>query len=112
MLDRHGRCIKLFVSTESTSCQAFASQFDLDIFYTGKTPKTMAKTDCRASLCLMKQSAVEKGRYYVTNHGHGRSIDRQRPAGTATIIAATGFIPIIIASPKCLYSACVRKSQQ
>ena len=32
LLDRLGRCLKLFVSTESISCHEFASQFGLPIF--------------------------------------------------------------------------------
>ena len=44
LLDRLGRCLKLFVSTESTSCHEFASQFGLDILYMQKTPKTIANT--------------------------------------------------------------------
>ena len=32
LLDRLGRCLKLFVSTESTSCHEFASQFGLANF--------------------------------------------------------------------------------
>ena len=54
MLDRLGRCLTLFVSTESTSCQEFASQFGIDIFlyakYTIKyikkyTPSWLGATD-------------------------------------------------------------------
>ena len=32
LLDRHRRCLKLFVSTEFISCHEYASQFDLDFF--------------------------------------------------------------------------------
>ena len=32
LLDRIGRCLKLFVSTESISCHEFASQFGLAFF--------------------------------------------------------------------------------
>ena len=39
LLDRLGRCFKLFASTEITSSHEFASQFGLYIFYTRKTPK-------------------------------------------------------------------------
>ena len=35
LLDRLGRCLKMFVSTESTSSHEFATQFGLDIFYMG-----------------------------------------------------------------------------
>ena len=37
--DRLGRCIKLFVSTESTSCYEFASQFGLIFFIREKHPQ-------------------------------------------------------------------------
>ena len=40
LLDRLGRCIKLFVWSESTTCHMFASQFGLAIFYMRKTHKT------------------------------------------------------------------------
>ena len=40
LLDGFGRCLKLFVLSESTSCHKFASQFGLAIFYMRKTHKT------------------------------------------------------------------------
>ncbi len=40
MLDCLGRCLKLYVSTDSTSSHEFACQFGLAIFYTRKTHKT------------------------------------------------------------------------
>ena len=45
LLVRLGRCFKLFVSTESTSCHEFASHFGLEIFFTRKTPNTIANTE-------------------------------------------------------------------
>ena len=36
LLDRLGRCLKLFLSDESTSCHEFASQFSLEIFLHAK----------------------------------------------------------------------------
>ena len=39
-LDRLERCLKLFVSSDSTSCHEFASLFGLAIFYAQKTSKT------------------------------------------------------------------------
>ena len=36
LLDRLGRCLKLFVSTDSTFCHEFASQLGLDIFVYAK----------------------------------------------------------------------------
>ncbi len=37
LLDRLGRCLKLFVSTESTCCHEFAFQFGLEFFYAKNT---------------------------------------------------------------------------
>ena len=37
LLDRLGRCLKWFVSTDSTSCHDSASRFDLDIFVYAKS---------------------------------------------------------------------------
>ena len=45
LLVRLGRCLKLFVSTESTFCHEFASQLGLELFYTKKNPKTTANTE-------------------------------------------------------------------
>ena len=38
LLDHLGRCLKLFVSTESTSCHEFVSQFGLEFFLSEKHP--------------------------------------------------------------------------
>ena len=43
-------CLKLFVSTESTSSHKFASQFDLEFFGTRKTPKHITNTESPARL--------------------------------------------------------------
>ena len=54
--DLLGRCLKLFVSTDSTSCHEFASQFGLEFFYMRKTPKTIANTPSHTLLFIwMKQ---------------------------------------------------------
>ena len=37
LLDRLGRCLKLFISAESTSCHELASQFGLELFYAKNT---------------------------------------------------------------------------
>ena len=52
LLDRLGRCIKLFVSTESTSSNDFASQFGLEMFYTQTTQTTIANTESPARLFI------------------------------------------------------------
>ena len=53
LLDNLGKCLKLFVSTESSSSHEFTSQFSLAIFYTRKTPKTSGKPD-RQRACLFE----------------------------------------------------------
>ena len=45
LLDRLGRCLKLFVSNDSTSCHELASQIGLELFYTRKTQKTIGNTE-------------------------------------------------------------------
>ena len=52
LLDRLGRCLKQFVSTERTSCREFASQFGLDFFLTRKTPKSSGKPVARTIVYL------------------------------------------------------------
>ena len=43
-LDRLGRCLKLFVSSESISCRKFASQFGLAIFLYAKNTQDLGET--------------------------------------------------------------------
>ena len=70
LLDRLGKCLKLFVSTEGTSSHEFAYQFDLAIFYTRKTPNHLAETVSPARTFIWmnrrqaidRQRSVEKGR--------------------------------------------------
>ena len=64
LLDRLGRCLKLFVSTESTSCHEFASQFGLEFVYMRKTLKTSEKPGHQCQ-CLFQWPA--------TSHCHQRS---------------------------------------
>ena len=59
LLDRPGRCLKLFVLTESTSCHELASLFGQAIFYTRKAPKTIGNTASYTRLfILMKHRAT------------------------------------------------------
>ena len=53
LLDRLGRCIKLFLSAESISCHEFASQFGLAIFCTRKTLKKFGKIG-RIAVCIFQ----------------------------------------------------------
>ena len=50
--DRLGRSLKLFVSTESTSCHDFASQFGLEMFIIGE------KTKQKSSVQLIVRSRL------------------------------------------------------
>ena len=45
--------VSLFVSTVSTSCREFTSQFGLEFFYTPKTSKTSGKPGCQRQ-CLFQ----------------------------------------------------------
>ena len=46
LLDRLGRCLKLIVCSQGTSCHEFASQFGLEFFYTQKKPKPDSPACC------------------------------------------------------------------
>ena len=50
LLDNLGRCLKLFVSTESTSCHEFASQFGLDFCIREKHSKPRGIRTASASV--------------------------------------------------------------
>ena len=59
LLDRLGRCITLFVSTDSTSCHEFPSQFGLAIFLYAKNTQYLGGTGSPATVfILMKQRPV------------------------------------------------------
>ena len=57
MLDRLGRCLKLIVSSGSTSCHEFASQFGLAFFYTRKT--SINYRECRVSRHLTRDKSQD-----------------------------------------------------
>ena len=52
LLDRLGRCIKLFVSAESTSCREFASQVGLDIFLCAKNTEKLSRKPTLAQVSV------------------------------------------------------------
>ena len=53
LLDRLGRCLKLFVSTESISSHDFACQFGIAIFFIcEKHPKTIANSELTVSAVM------------------------------------------------------------
>ena len=80
LLDRLGRCLKLFVSTESTYSHELGSQFGLAFFYSRKKhQKSIAKTGSRASVCSMNKRATR--RKEGGNAGHGRSIASDNMSG-------------------------------
>ena len=56
LLDRLGTCLKLFVSSESTSCYEFASQFGLAIVLYAKNTQNIGETGSTARVLIwMKQ---------------------------------------------------------
>ena len=57
LLDRRGRCFKLFVSTESTSCHEFACQFALEFFLYAKNTQSLGETS-RKCQCLFQWPAT------------------------------------------------------
>ena len=59
LLDRLGRCLKLFISTESTSCHEFASQFGLQFFYTQKIPNTIAKNTVAYAIVYLNEAPTD-----------------------------------------------------
>ena len=61
LLDCLGRCLKLFISTDSTSSHEFASQFGLAIFLYAKNTQKLSR----------RPSPVQ---VFVECAGHGRSI--------------------------------------
>ena len=79
LLDRVGGCLKLFVSTESTSSHEFASQFGLAFFYTWKTPKNYRENWVSRKGLLNEQALrpIKNGR----NAGHSPSIASDKMSG-------------------------------
>ena len=121
LLDRLGRCLKLFVSTETISCHEFASQFGLANLYTRKTHKVSRipsrPHECLFIIIIMAGMAIagylieERRRWPVITASpqgqcsiwmkqwsaivrRSRSVDRQRQrtwAATTAIIAASDW---------------------
>ena len=52
LLDRLGRCLKLFVSTDSTSSHEFVSQFGLAFFYTRKNTQKLSQRPTLAQVSI------------------------------------------------------------
>ena len=77
LLDRLGRCLKLFVSTESTSSHELASQFGLDIFYTRKTPKKYHEYRVARATVHLNEPATP---------GSAVMVERHRPVGPTAMI--------------------------
>ena len=68
LLDCLGRCLKLFVSTDSTSSHEFASQFGLAIFLYTKNTQKLSRRPSPAQV-------------FVQCAGHGRSIASDNMSG-------------------------------
>ena len=60
LLDRLGRCLKLFVSTGSTSCHELVSQFGLDFFIYAKN--TQNYREYRVALATVYLNEAATGR--------------------------------------------------
>ena len=54
VLDRHGRCLKLFVSTVGPSSHEFASQFGLAYFFSRKNAKKLGLSSVTKAADLPK----------------------------------------------------------
>ena len=78
LLDRLGRCLKLFVLTDSTSCHEFASQFGLAIFLCEKHPKPRGNRITSACVYL-NDPAI----------GHECQRNRQKGVLTLSLLGAT-----------------------
>ena len=89
---RIGICIKLFVSTDSTSSHEFPSQFGLAFIIREKHPQTITNTDPRARFCWNEPASDPSKR--GGNAGYGRPIasdhpDRQQHERSTAVIAAS-----------------------
>ena len=60
LLDRLGSCLKLFVSTESTSCHEFAYQFGLELFVCEKHPQ-LSRIPTLTQVLLNETASGRKG---------------------------------------------------
>ena len=76
LLDRLGGCLKLLISTDSTSSHELMSQFGLKKNYTEKTPKSY-REERPSGKCLLNEAASDPLKRGV-NAGHGRSIDSDK----------------------------------
>ncbi len=77
LLDRLGRCLKLFVSTESISCFEFASQFGLaGFFILEKHPKLSRMPIARTNVYLNEALFAGHGRSIASDNVHERRQQR------------------------------------
>ena len=86
LLDRLGRCLKLFVSTETISCHEFASQFGQAIFLYSKNNQNYLEYRV-AHVNVMNEAAtghcspVVVDRSLATKYMGGKNSDRIGPSG-------------------------------
>ena len=108
LLDRLGRCLKLFVSTESVSCHEFASQFGLAIVHTRKTPPKNPRGNrvASASVYLNVHSSDRPLIASVTSNyvtvGRHRYIEQRPPAWRRQCVGGC-----VCASERACVRACV-----
>ena len=57
LLDRLGRCLKLFISTDGTSSHEFARQFGLAFLYRLKNPKRLSRRPTLAQVSVDSPAA-------------------------------------------------------
>ena len=108
LVDRLGRCLKVSVSTDSTSCHEFASQFGLDIRVREKHQQ-LSRIPRRIRYCLF-----ESNRYRPCDTGENGALpsswfsaQTHRTAKT-TMATVVGWCACVRASVCACVRACVR----
>ena len=59
LLNRLGRCFKLFLSTESISCHEFASQFGLEIFLYAKNTQNYREYRVAYTTLYLNEAVID-----------------------------------------------------
>ena len=103
LLDRLGRCLKLFVSTESITCHEFASQFVLAIFLCAKNTQNYREYQSPCPNVYLNEAPTgysgEYGALTSSCLGAHRPIEQRQPGWRRRWVAVYASV--------CVY-ACVR----
>ena len=75
LLNRIGRCLKLFVSTENISSHEFASQFGLDIFLYAKNTQNYREYRVAYATVYLNEAPTAGNRPLFVSHGRSIAID-------------------------------------